>query len=168
MQGKLLVACVLALVAGNVSALAQEAPANLGVSVDLREEARAGHFLTHPAAAPQVVEAARDARTLFGKAKEIKRDANVYITPQNIPKNDQFLKAYSAEKAAKGSSAPGLLDIANEAYSTQNSAGTVTKAYSLAGAMRDAVWRKNTAARLRSPTAAPAARLKLPSISSLQ
>ncbi len=130
--------------------------------------ARAGHFLTHPAATPQVVAAARDARTLFEKGKEIKRDATVYITPRNIPKNDQFLKAYSADKAAKGSSAPGLLDIANQTYRTQSSAGTVTKAYSLADAMRDAVWRKNTAARLRSPTATTAARLRLPSISSLQ
>ncbi len=130
--------------------------------------ARASHFLAHPAAAPQTAEAARDARTLFEKGKEIKRDATVYITPRNIPKNDQFLKAYSADKAAKGSSAPGLLDIVNQTYRTQSSAGTVTKAYSLADAMRDAVWRKNTAARLKSPTAATAARLRLPSISSLQ
>ncbi len=113
--------------------------------------ARAGHFLTHPAAAPQVVEAARDARTLFGKAKEIKRDAFVYITPQNIPKNDRYLKAYDADKLAKNNAnaVPGLLGIAKQTYRTQSSAGTVKKAYSLADAMRDAIWRKNTAAQLR-------------------
>ncbi len=126
--------------------------------------ARAGHFLTHPAATPQGAAvphaaaatpqgaAARDARTLFEKGKEIKikRDAKVYITPQNIPKNDRFLKAYSADQAAKETSAPGLLGIATQAYRTQASSGTANKAYSLADAMRDAVWRKKTAARLKS------------------
>ena len=129
----------------------------------LTGEARAGHFLTHPtatpqaAATPQVAEAtaqaaARDARTLFQKGKEIKikRDANVYITPRNIPKGDRFLKAYSADQAAKGGSAPGLLGIASQTYRTQASAGTANKAYSLADAMRDAVWRKKTAAKLKS------------------
>ncbi len=114
--------------------------------------ARAGHFLTHPAATPQVVAAARDARTLFEKGKEIKRDATVYITPRNIPKNDQFLKAYSADKAAKGSSAPGLLGIANQAYRAQDPNGQNDQTYTLADAMRDAIWRKNTAARLKSLT----------------
>ncbi len=133
------------------------------VLLALAGTARAGHFLTHPAAAPEGTAvpqaaaatpqkaAARDARTLFEKGKEIKikRDAKVYITPQNIPKNDRFLKAYSADQPAKGSSAPGLLDIATQAYRTQASAGTANKAYSLADAMRDAVWRKNTAAKLK-------------------
>ncbi len=120
--------------------------------------ARADHFLTHPAATPQVAgatpqrAAARDAKALFQKGKEIKikRDANVYITPGNIPKNDRFLKAYSADQAAKGSAAPGLLGIASQTYRTQASAGTANKAYSLADAMRDAVWRKKTAAKLKS------------------
>ncbi len=128
------------------------------VLLGLAGTARADHFLTHPAATPQVAgatpqrAAARDARALFEKGKEIKikRDANVYITPRNIPKNDRFLKAYSADKAAKGSSAPGLLGIATQAYRTQASAGTANKAYSLADAMRDAVWRKKTAAKLKS------------------
>ncbi len=128
------------------------------VLLGLAGTARADHFLTHPAATPQVAgatpqrAAARDARALFQKGKEIKikRDANVYITPGNIPKNDRFLKAYSADQAAKGSSAPGLLGIASQTYRTQASAGTVNKAYSLADAMRDAVWRKNTAAKLKS------------------
>ncbi len=119
--------------------------------------ARADHFLTHPAATPQAVAspqaaATRDARTLFEKGKEIriKRDANVYITPRNIPKNDRFLKAYSADQAPGASAAPGLLGIASQAYRTQSSAGTASRAYSLADAMRDAVWRKTTAAKLKS------------------
>ncbi len=119
------------------------------VLLGLAGTARAGHFLTHPAATPQVAEAtaqaaavpqgaataqgaaaARDARALFERGKEIKikRDANVYITPRNIPKNDRFLKAYSADKAATGSSAPGLLGIASQTYRTQSSAGTANKA----------------------------------------
>ncbi len=125
----------------------------LFVLFGLAGTAWAGHFLTHPAATPQAVAAAaRDARTLFEKGTEIKvkRDAKVYITPWNIPKNDRFLKAYSADQAAKGSAAPGLLGIATQAYRTQASAGTANQAYSLADAMRDAVWRKNTAAKLKS------------------
>ena len=92
----------------------------LFVLLALAGTVRAGHILTHPAAAPpaaavpqttaataQAATATRDAKALFQKGKEIKikRDANVYITPGNIPKNDQFLKAYSADQAAKGSAA---------------------------------------------------------------
>ena len=124
--------------------------------------ARADHFLTHPAAAPLSAEAApqagktaaRAAKKLFEKGKEIKikRDAKVYITPRNIPKNDRFLKAYDADKAAKNSAnaVPGLLGIATQTYRTQSWAGTANKAYSLADAMRDAVWRKKTAAKLKT------------------
>ncbi len=124
--------------------------------------ARADHFLTHSAAAPLLAEAtpqaaeaaAREAKKLFEKGKEIKvkRDARVYITPRNIPKNDRFLKAYDADKAAENNAnaAPGLLGIAKQTYRTQSSAGTVNKAYSLADAMRDAVWRKKTAAKLKT------------------
>ena len=133
----------------------------LFVLFGLAGAARAGHFLTHPAATPQAIAAprtaeavARDARTLFEKGTEIKvkRDAKVYITPRNIPKGDRFLKAYSADKAVRstGIAAPGLLGIATQAYRTQASAGTANQAYSLADAMRDAVWRKTTAAKLKS------------------
>ncbi len=59
------------------------------------------------------------------------------------------MKAYSADRAPGASAAPGLLGIASQAYRTQSSAGTANKAYSLADAMRDAVWRKKTAARLK-------------------
>ena len=128
------------------------------VLLGLAGTARADHFLTHPAATPQGAAvpqvAAAAARTLFEKGKEIKikRDANVYITPRNVPKNDRFLKAYSTDKTVRsnGTAAPGLLDIATQAYRTQASAGTANKAYSLADAMRDAVWRKTTAAKLKS------------------
>ncbi len=120
------------------------------VLLGLTGTARADHVLTHPAAKP----VPRDAKELFKNGVEIKakRDANVYITPQNIPKNDRYLKAYDADKAAKnkGSTAPGLLGIATQTYRTQASSGTANKAYSLADAMRDAVWRKKTAAKLKS------------------
>ena len=147
--------------------------------------ARADHFLTHPAAAPLLAEAApqasktaaREAKKLFEKGKEIKvkRDANVYLTPRNIPKNDRYLKAYDADKAAKNdaNAAPGLLGIAKQTYRTQSSAGTVNKAYSLADAMRDAVWRKKTAAKLkillseRRPSCANDAEAPVPSTPSI-
>ncbi len=146
-------------------------PVFLLVLIGLTGTARAGHFLTHPAAAPQgaaapqaavqapQAKATRDAGTLFEKGKEIKikRDAKVTITPQNIPKGDRFLKAYSADQAPGASTAPGLLGIATQAYRTQASAGTANKAYSLADAMRDAVWRKKTAAKLKSMTTSQSA-----------
>ena len=123
------------------------------VLLGLAGTARADHFLTHPAATPQAVKAAaaRDAGMLFEKGKEvkIKRDANVYITPRKIPKNDRFLKAYSADRAATGTSVPGLLGIATQAYRTQSAPYTAKKTYSLADAMRDAVWRKQTSAKLK-------------------
>ncbi len=97
---------------------------------------------------------ARSARTLFERGAEIKlkRDAKVYITTRNIPENDRLLKAYSVDKAAKssGNAAPGLLGIATQAYRTQGAGGTANKTYSLADAMRDAVWRKETAAKLKT------------------
>ncbi len=104
--------------------------------------ARADHFLTHPAAsvglptlATVVKRAAEakpqapyiDAKALFQKGVEIKtrRDAKVYITPQYIPKNDRYLKAYSVERVAKGkgTAAPGLLGTATQTYRTQGGAG---------------------------------------------
>ncbi len=67
-----------------------------------------------------------DAKALFQKGVEIKipRDAKVYITPQYVPKNDRYLKAYSVDMAAKGkgTAAPGLLGIAAQTYSTQGGA----------------------------------------------
>ncbi len=122
------------------------------VLLGLTGTARAGDVPSHPAAKP----VPRDAKELFKNGVEIKarRDANVYITPQNFPKNDRYLKAYDADKAAKnkGSTAPGLLGIASQTYRSQGGAAPNKKAYSLADAMRDAVWRKKTAAKLKTLT----------------
>ena len=92
--------------------------------------------------------------TLFKKGVEIKfkRDASVYLTPRNIPKNDRFLKIYGVDNAARkgANAAPGLLGIADQTYHSQGGAGVAeNKIYSLADAMHDAVWRKNTAAKLK-------------------
>ncbi len=108
-----------------------------------------------PVRAPRRADAgtmARSARTMFERGAKIKlnKDASVYITARNIPENDRLLEAYSADRAAEGSSAPGLLGIATQAYRTQAAAGTANKTYSLADAMRDAVWRKKTAAKLKT------------------
>ncbi len=123
------------------------------VLLGLAGTARADHYLTHPAATPQAIAAAaeRNAKMLFERGTEVKvkRDANVYITPRNIPKNDRFLKAYSTDRATAGVSVPGLLGIATQAYRTQSMPYTAKKTYSLADAMRDAVWRKQTSAKLK-------------------
>ncbi len=103
------------------------------------------------------------AATLFKNGSEIriKKDANLYITSRNIPDNDRLLEAYNADRPNGGrvqtrlgeaTAAPGLLGIANQAHRAQDPNGQNAKAYSLADAMRDAVWRKNTAARLESLT----------------
>ncbi len=116
------------------------------VLVGLVGTARAEHFLTHPAAP-------YDAKVLFENEAEIKHDPKVYIAPQNIPKNDWILKAYSANKAerakANGIVVPGLMGISSQVYRTRHEAGR-NRAYSLADAMRDAIWRRNTAAKLET------------------
>ena len=138
--------------------------------------AQAGHRLTHsadssvdgaPSAATLAAQAGAKtssrAATLFKKGAEIKikKDANVYITSCNIPENDRLLKAYNADqpnggrvqtKAGEVTAVPGLLSIANQAHRAQDPSGRNAQAYSLADAMRDAIWRKNTAARLKSLT----------------
>jgi len=129
---------------------------SLLVLFGLAGTARADHVLTHPTATQQAVgvaAAARDAKGLFEKWKEtkIRRDASIYITPGNIPKNDRFLKTYDADNAARNgaNAAPGLLGIADQTYHIQGGASVAeNKTYSLADAMHDAVWRKNTAAKL--------------------
>ena len=117
-----------------------------------------------PRPATAVSNTARSAATLFQSGTEIrvKKDASVFITARNIPDNDRLLEAYSAERPNGGrvqtrlgeaAAVPGLLGIAAQAHRTQsNSQGA--PAYSLADAMRDAIWRKNTAARLKSLTTA--------------
>ena len=52
---------------------------------------------------------------------------------------------------------PGPLGIANLAQRGLEPDGQNDQAYSLADAMRDAIWRKNTAARLKSLTTSQSA-----------
>ncbi len=81
------------------------------------------------------------------------RGAKVLVAPEYILQNDKLLKAYAIKAApnakANGVSLPGLLDIAREAHRNQIHAGP-DEASSLADAMRHAVWRKRTAAKLES------------------
>ncbi len=101
--------------------------------------------------------------TLFKKGADInvKKDANVYLTPRNIPEHDRLLGAYNADqpnggraqtRAGDAAAVPGLLGIANQAHRARDPDGQNNQGYSLADAMRDAIWRKNTAARLKSLT----------------
>ncbi len=135
----------------------------VAVSLGAVEPAGAGHFLTHPAET-----ASSRAATLFKNGSEIRinKDANVYITSRNIPENDRFLEAYNADRPNNGrvqtrlgeaSAVPGLLGIANQAHRAQDPNGQNNQAYSLADAMRDAIWRKNTAARLKALTTSQSA-----------
>ncbi len=87
------------------------------------------------------------------------QDVNVYVTPENLKEGD-ILQSYSLRRAEQAknrpsaSAPPGLIGIANQAARVQKRSlltGTgEAKAYSLADAMRDAIWRKKTSARLNS------------------
>jgi len=126
-----------------------------------KSTATAPQSLVEPSSPPKKVVSiltraprASRAATLFKKGVEIKfkRDASVYLTPRYIPKNDRFLKTYDADHATRNgaNAAPGLLGIADQTYHIQGGAGVAeNKTYSLADAMHDAVWRKNTAAKLK-------------------
>ncbi len=141
--------------------------ASLAVSFATTEPARAGHVLTHrastPVAEPAGPVAVSRAASLFKKGAGIdyKNDANIYIPARNIPENDRFLGVYKADwsnsaraqsRLGEASALPGLLGIANQVHRAQDSNGLNDQAYYLADAMRDAIWRKTTAARLRSLT----------------
>jgi len=85
------------------------------------------------------------------------RDAKVYLAPQAAG-DDISLRSYSTEAAparADRRAVPGLLGIAAQAYRAKavdlagGAAGATPQAYTLADAMRDAIWRKQTARRLR-------------------
>jgi hypothetical protein len=117
-----------------------------------------------PRAAMAGSHTAHSAVALFqsGTAIRVKKDASVYITTRNIPENDRLLEAYSAEwpgggqlqtRLGEATAVPGLLGIAAQTQRRQGG-GQDAPAYSLADAMRDAIWRKNTAARLKSLTTA--------------
>lgn len=111
---------------------------------------------------PLVVKTARSVPNpakLFDENRDAtknRNDANVIIKPSFLPKNDELLEAYATPgpATANNAKAPGLLGIATQAYRVQTrkpaAVRTAPKAYSLADAMRDAVWRKKTAARLKA------------------
>ncbi len=137
----------------------------LAVSIGAAGPVRADPIVTQEAVQPAGASAGSSAAPLFQRGTEIKirKDANVYITSRNIPENDRFLEAYNADRPNNGrvqtrvgeaSAVPGLLGNANPAHRAQDPNGQNAQAYSLADAMRDAIWRKNTAARLKSLTAA--------------
>ncbi len=116
-------------------------------------------------AAQNAAKASARAASLFKNGAEIKikKDANLYITSRNIPENDRLLEAYNADQrnggrvqtqAGEATAVPGLLGIANQAHRARDLNGQNAQTYSLADAMRDAIWRKNTAARLTSLTTA--------------
>ena len=126
--------------------------ASLVVSVGTAND----YYLTRPALAETL-----SAATLFKKGAEIeyKNDANIYLNPRYIPDNDRFLKAYNADrsdggraqaKAREAGVVPGLLAIADQAHRGRDPNGQNNQTYTLADAMRDAIWRKTTAARLKS------------------
>ena len=152
-----------------IARLVTEPQRSPGVRDPARSTLRPKNLAPIPKRAPRAAKAgsiaARSAATLFKNGTEIKikRDANVYITAPNIPKNDRLLEAYNADRPNRGrvqtrlgeaTAVPGLLGIANQAHRAQDPDGRNAQAYSLADAMRDAIWRKNTAARLKSLTAA--------------
>ncbi len=135
-------------------------PRDLAVSVS-----RPKNMAPIPTRAPRAADigshASRIAR-LFEKAAEIdvKRDASVYLASRNIPANDRLLKAYSADAPGSGgirtraAETPGLVGIATQAESYKLAENYKLRdqsdqTFSLADAMRDAIWRKNTAARLK-------------------
>ncbi len=143
-------------------------PRDLAVST-IRPENMAPIPRRAPRAAKTGSIAAHRAATLFKRGAEIKirKDANLYITARNIPDNDRLLAAYNADRPNGGwvqtrfgeaAAVPGLLGIAAQAGRTQlqrsQMGGQGNPVYSLADAMRDAIWRRNTAARLKSLTTA--------------
>jgi hypothetical protein len=134
----------------------------------VRSTSRPKNMAPIPTRAPRADKAepivASSAAALFKKGAEIKvkKDASVYITSRNIPENDRLLEAYSTDQpngdrvrttVGEAAAVPGLLGIAAQAQRARGG-GQANPAYSLADAMRDAIWRKTTAARLKSLTTA--------------
>ena len=92
----------------------------------------------------------------------VRRDAKIYIASRNISENDRLLEGYNADRPNRGQfetkisgavAVPGLLDIARQVVHAQ-SGGAPDGEYMLTDAMRAAIWRKETAANLWSPTTA--------------
>ncbi len=137
----------------------------------VRSASRPKNMAPIPTRAPRAAAAAsmavRSAAKLFQSGAEIRieKDANLYITARNIPDNDSLLEAYNADRPNGGrvrtrfgeaTMAPGLLGIAAQAHRAKGG-GQGSPTYSLADAMRDAIWRKETAARLKSLTVSQSA-----------
>jgi len=139
----------------------------------LAAPAAADHFLTHgdalkirptlqsapmPMLAPSAQQARAEAQDGTVKTRRaVVQDANIYLAPQAAG-DDAVLRSYAADVApqakAHGVVVPGLLGIAAQAYRAQaadhlGEDGEAPQNYSLADAMRDAIWRKQTAQRLR-------------------
>lgn len=105
-------------------------------------------------------QASTRAAALFHRGAKINvnKDAYLYITSRSIPKNAPLLEEYSTgrpnggrvqARSGEAATVPGLLGIATQVHRAQDQN---SQAYSLADAMRDAIWRKRTAARLKALT----------------
>jgi len=151
-----------------IARLAAEPQRSATILDSARSMSRPRNLAPIPARAPRTAQtasiAAQRAATLFQSGAEIKikKDASVYIAARNIPENDRLLEAYSADRpnvgrvstrSGEAAAVPGLLGIAAQAKRSQGG-GQGSPSYSLADAMRDAIWRKDTAARLKSLTTA--------------
>ncbi len=146
------------------SSPAQSSPAQS--SPEVRDPAPSTLHAKNPAPIPRRplrtakaggIAASRAAELFQSGAKiKIKKDANLYITSRNIPKNDRFLSAYNVDRVrtrlGEAAAMPGLLGVADQTNLAQDPAGRNAQTYSLADAMRDVIWRRNTAARLKSLT----------------
>ncbi len=152
----------------NTARLAAEPQRSAIILDSARSISRPRNLAPIPARAPRTAQtasiAAHRAATLFQSGAEIKikKDASVYIAARNIPENDRLLEAYSTDwpnggrvsaRSGEATAVPGLLGIAAQAKRSQGG-GQGNPGYSLADAMRDAIWRRDTAARLKSLTTA--------------
>jgi hypothetical protein len=112
--------------------------------------AGAAHFLIRPGSEVQTVPGPKSMATAPQSLVEPSSPPKKVVPiPTRAPRANR--KAYDADNAARNgaNAAPGLLGIAAQTYRTQGGAGVAeNKIYSLADAMHDAVWRKNTAAKL--------------------
>ena len=87
----------------------------------------------------------------------VQKDAEFYIISRNIPENFRVLEDFNAGRPNQGRvqtkigvaiGVAGLLDIMRQVLRAQNGGVPAGQAYMLTDAMRDAIWRKETAARL--------------------
>ena len=99
------------------------------------------------------------AGALFRSGSEfaVQRDARLFITSRNLPEIIRLIERYNADRPNGGRfetkvgvaiGVPGLLDIARQVLNAQAGGVPSDQAYMLTDAMRDAIWRRETAARL--------------------